>query len=286
MDTRQGNPYILRITLPEGGHTWEHVAVELDWLTTLARETNLCVPQPLPTRDGAFYIEANAPGVPEARLCAIFTWLPGNDLARHISVERVYKLGGLSACLHQHALHYQPPPGLSALRYDCVFPFPEPVILFNQHFASLFPAERRKIFERALVTWQRAIDRLQASGEPMRIIHNDLHQWNVRYYKGKLSPIDFEDLMWGWPVQDIAITLYYLLDQANYDELRQAFQAGYTQVCPWPESYPGEIEAFIAGRGLDLVNFILNDPNPNWKPQAAKFIERVEKRLSYLLPLP
>ena len=51
----------------------------------------------------------------------------------------------------------------------------------------------------------------------MRILHNDLHQWNVRIYRGRLSPIDFEDLMWGWPVQDIATTLYYHLDN-GYDD--------------------------------------------------------------------
>ena len=32
IDTTQGEKYILRVTLPEGGHTRDHVAAEMDWL--------------------------------------------------------------------------------------------------------------------------------------------------------------------------------------------------------------------------------------------------------------
>ena len=168
------------------------------------------------------------------------------------------------------------------LRFDRVFPFPEPVVLFDEPYAALFPPERRAIYQHARECAQSAIDRLNASDVPMRILHGDLHQWNVRYYRGLLSPIDFEDLMWGWSVQDIATTLYYFIDSQAYSSLRQAFQEGYTRHSPWPESYPGEIDAFIAARGLGMVNFVLNDPNPKWSSQAAAFAERIERRLHQL----
>ena len=116
----------------------------------------------------------------------------------------------------------------------------------------------------------------------MRILHGDLHQYNVRYYHGTLFPIDFEDLMFGWPVQDIATTLYYF-DSKKFVELHAAFQEGYTRHSSWPERHAGEIDSFIAARGLGLANFILNDPNPAWKEQAGEFIERVEKRLLGLM---
>lgn len=117
----------------------------------------------------------------------------------------------------------------------------------------------------------------------MRILHGDLHQWNVRNARGVLSPIDFEDLMLGWPVQDIATTLYYF-DGETFAQQRAAFQSGYTRRSPWPERHPGEIDSFIAARGLGLANFILNDPNPAWKAKTAGFIEGIEKRLLRLLP--
>ncbi len=116
----------------------------------------------------------------------------------------------------------------------------------------------------------------------MRIIHGDLHQWNVRYSRGVLSPIDFEDLMWGWPVEDIAVTLYYLQDRPDYPQLLEAFIQGYQRVCPWPELTAGEINALIAARGIGLLNFALqNQGLPDL--DVPGFISRLEMRLHKLL---
>jgi Ser/Thr protein kinase RdoA (MazF antagonist) len=215
IDTRAGEKYILRVTLPEGGHDRDHVAAEMDWLAALARDTNLSVPRPLPAKDGSLIVEASAAGVPEARLCEIFSWVDGKDLAEDMSAANIAKLGELMAGLHIHALTYHPPVELSLLRFDRVFPFPEPVVLFDKKFSAFFPAKRRAIYEKAIAWAQDSIDHLKASGEPMRILHGDLHQWNVRNARGILSPIDFEDLMLGWPTQDIATTLYYF-DAENF----------------------------------------------------------------------
>ena len=283
VDTQDRQKFILRVTLPQGGHDRDHVAAEMAWLEALSRDTGLSVPRPIPACDGSLVVEAIADGVPEARLCAVFTWVPGSDLARHISPINLSRLGELSARLHAHARNFQPPAGLILLSFDRVFPFPEPVVLFDEQNSSLFNGEQRQTYEQANDWVQQAIDRLKTSGEPMRILHGDLHQWNVRLFRGVLSPIDFEDLMWGWPVQDIATTLYDLLRYDEYPILRNAFQQGYAQHKPWPERYPGEIDAFIAARGLGLVNFVLNDPSPYWHKQAGEFIERVGNRLRSLM---
>ena len=150
VDAGAGLKYILRVTLPEGGHNRDHVSAEMDWLAALARDTDLSVPRPLPARDGALVVEASAPGVPEPRLCAVFTWVPGSDLAEDMSEANITRLGELMARLHIHALDYHPPAGLELLHFDRVFPFPEPVILFEERYAELFPLERRAIYEKAI----------------------------------------------------------------------------------------------------------------------------------------
>jgi Ser/Thr protein kinase RdoA (MazF antagonist) len=282
IDTCDGRKFILRVTLPEGGHTLDHVCAEMDWLAALARDTDLSVPCPLPARDGRLVVTAAAAGVPQPRMCEIFSWVPGKNLAEDMSPANISKLGELMARLHNHALDYHPPAGLSLLRFDHPFPFPEPVVLFDALYENLFPPGRRAAFEQVIAWAGESIERLIASGEPMRILHGDLHQWNVRLARGVLSPIDFEDLMMGWPVQDIATTLYYFPAE-SYSELKDAFQEGYTRHSAWPERHPGEIESFIAERGVELANFILNDPNPEWRDRAGEFFERVELRLHKLL---
>ncbi len=283
VDTTSGEKWILRVTLPEGGHNIEHVTAEMDWMAALGRDTDLSVPHPLPARNGSLVVEAGAAGVPETRLCEVFSWVPGSDLADHLDTVNMAKLGELSARLHQHAHTYRPPAGLDLLRFDTVFPFPEPVMLFEPRQDGLFSAELERLLVKANRWVQETIDRLETEGEPMRIIHGDLHPWNVRVARGVLSPIDFEDLMWGWPVQDIATTLYYVQTEENYTELRAAFRQGYQRVEDWPEKTDGEVDAFIAARALGILNFVLVNQELVGE-DLRSFAARTEKRLRQLMP--
>ncbi len=273
--------WILRVTLPEGGHTPDHVAAEMEWLASLAKDTTISVPKPLQARNGAYLVEASAAGVPEPRLCEIFSWVPGTDLANHFTLENIYRLGELSARLHEHAQSFEPSPQLELLAFDRVFYFPERFILFEKSFQDFINHSQSQLFREWIERAQKAIDQLKASGEPMRIVHGDLHQWNVRFSKGILSPIDFEDLMLAWPVQDIAISQYYFQDEPGFPEMRTSFQRGYERVSPWPEKERGEIDAFIAARGIGLLNFVLH----NYKMlemDPREFAGRIENRLKLL----
>ena len=281
VDTRDGRKLVLRVTWPEGGHSREGTCAEMAWLDALSRQTSLRVPRPAAARSGELVVEAAADGVPQPRLVTIFSWVDGINLAERPNEKNLERLGYLMAQLHLHAANFSPPCGASLPRFDRVFPFPEPVVLFEPRFAQLFPPERRTVYEKAVRWAQGAIERLQGSGEPMRILHGDLHQWNVRVRGGVLAPIDFEDLMWGWPAQDIATSLYYFQGE-HFEETWSAFKTGYTRHSPWPERYAGEIEAFIAARALMLVNFALQDPNVYWQEEAPRFVEKNEQRLRAL----
>jgi hypothetical protein len=89
--------------------------------------------------------------------------------------------------------------------------------------------------------------------------------------------------MWSWPIQDIATSLYYLVSRPDYAQLCAAFQDGYTSIQLWPERYPGELNAFIAARGIGMTNLILDHPNQDWRLKAGEYIETVEGRFRRLL---
>lgn len=279
VETGDGGTYVLRVCLPEGEHSPREIRSEMMWLAALRRDTDLGVPQPLTTRDGKLVTTIEMAGVPEPRHCVVFGWVPGPDLADRLTLENVSKLGELAARLHEHAGTFTPPEGFWIKTADSVFPFGEPVVLFDEAYRDLFPPNRHAAFQQALERAQDTVEQLFAGRRGLRVLHNDLHQWNVKVYRGRLYALDFEDLMWGYPVQDIAITLYYWQDYEQYPALREAFQRGYTRHSEWPEGYPGEIDTLIAGRGLNLANFILQDPNPEWQKEAPAFIERTERRL-------
>jgi Ser/Thr protein kinase RdoA (MazF antagonist) len=241
------------------------------------------VPRPLATRDGALVTTVELPSVPEPRHCVVFSWVKGVDLADRPTRENWYRLGEFASRLHDHGITFRPPENFSINRYDKVFPFQEPVVIFDDAYRHILPPARREIFQQVADRVQAVLDRLNANSDGMGVIHGDLHHWNTKIYRGQISALDFEDLMWGYPVQDIAVTLYYMQWRDDYLALRDAFKQGYTSRRTWPEQHPGEIDTFIAGRALVLANYILEDPSPDYRTAAPEYFERWEKHLHSFL---
>ena len=283
LDARDGSKYVMRVFLPQT-HALEGIHLETAWLEALQHDTDLLLPSPIPTRSGEFFCQVCAPGVPEARYCVLFSWVPGRTLDESLNLENMQRFGALAARLHQHAVTFQPPAELKIrYRYDRVFPFDEPVLLFEPEYAHLLPPLRLEIFRHAFDRVQQAIERLKASGEPLRLLHGDLHRWNVKVFRSRLGVLDFEDMMLGWPVQDIGTTLLYFYGDEDYPANRAAFQKGYRTIASWPEAAEGEVDTFIAGRNLVLANTVLQESIPEWKEMAPRYFARVERRLRALL---
>ena len=85
--------------------------------------------------------------------------------------------------------------------------------------------------------------------------------------------------MIGHPVQDVAITFYYIQMHPEYEALKAAFQAGYEVLRPWPVESQEQLAGLLAWRGLDLLNFVLYTDNPNIQQGLPSFIERTEERV-------
>ena len=278
VDTVGGDKYVLRISRPNE-HELNEIHSEMMWLAALRRETDLMVPEPMGTSRGELVTTIEVTGVPEPRHCVIFGWVPGNDLSEQLTPQNLHKAGAFTALLHGHGENYQPSEEFSVNRYNSVFPFGDPVVLFDEDISDLISDDQRALFQRGVEKVQSIIDELHAGDQDPGIIHADLHQWNLRISRCQVGAIDFEDLMWGYPLQDIAITFYYLQGREDYANLLDAFMKGYQNGREWPEQYPGQLDVLIAGRGLDLLNYVLQDTDPEWREQAPAFIDRNEKRL-------
>ena len=85
VDTMDGQKYILRVTDPSGCHDLEEIRSEMMWLAALRRDTDLGVPEPLTTRDGALVTTVEVPGVPEVvQIRQAGVLLPGTPPFRHV----------------------------------------------------------------------------------------------------------------------------------------------------------------------------------------------------------
>jgi Ser/Thr protein kinase RdoA (MazF antagonist) len=253
VDTPSGDRYALRIS-PPAAQTQPQIEAELAWLLALARDTDLCVPVPQLAANGHPLVIASLPDAPEPRACALFGWLPGTLLSDRLTPRDVERAGALSAHLHHHAGTYHPAPGFVRPVYDRPFPRNESPRLW----AADLPPPQLNVFRRAAERVQIAINRRIEVGEPWRVIHSDLHPDNLLVRRESVCALDFEDMVWGFPVQDVGITTYYLRRYATGDVLAAAFRRGYETVRPWPESYSGEVDTFTAGRALVIANWMLS----------------------------
>lgn len=161
VDTVGGGKYVLRISRPNE-HELKEIHSEMMWLAALRRETDLMVPEPMGTSRGGLVTTIEVTGVPEPRHCVIFGWVPGNDLSEQLTPQNLHKAGAFTALLHGHGENYQPSEEFSVNRYNRVFPFGDPVVLFDEDIGDLISDDQRALFQRGVEKVQIVIDELHA----------------------------------------------------------------------------------------------------------------------------
>ena len=282
----EANDCVLRMTAPKSCHGADEIRSEVAWLLALDQDTDLGIPSPIARLDGDHVTEVRVPGCDEAICCSLSCWVPGAMLDDRLTEENVRRLGVLMARLHQHADSFLPPAGFRIRTYDSVFPYAtedfseiEPVVLFKDGPEAPLTAEQRAIYSDAAQIIAEAVAQLMQKKAPLRVIHNDLHVWNVKVDGDRLYALDFEDMMWGHPIQDIATTMYYFRWRDTYETMLEAFRSGYESVSIWPEDHDGQLETLMMGRLLLLANYIAVSEDSEDRALAPEYLARGEGRL-------
>lgn len=255
-----GRSYIIRVCEP-GWRTETDLRSEIMWLQDLSRYPDIGAPEPHPARNGDFYVHASAQGVPEPRRCVVLSWIKGTPLEGRLTEDNLFKMGALFARLHETATHFSPPEGFTRRKMNRVLARDEEDVLFRPSCENAFTARTRDILQRTQEKVDTAFQQLYDLDDPaeLRVIHNDLWHGNIKVFHGRLHPLDFEDTIWGYPVQDIAMALQDLMvdvERDAYEPLQSAFRDGYESLASWPESHEGQIDTFRAGRLLWVANYV------------------------------
>ncbi len=257
--TTDDSSYMMRVCQP-GWRTDTDLRSEAMWLQALDRETDIGAPRPVMARDGAYLVRTEAEGVPEAHRCCVMSWTPGVVLEdERLTEENLFQMGALFARLHAQAADFEPPAGFTQRRMDTLFARGEEDALFSAENREAFTPRAWEIIERVRAQVAAAYEQLYADPAGLRVIHHDLWHGNIKIHAGRLYPLDFEDTVWGYPVQDIAMAWQDLMKDVapeSYEPLTRAFRAGYEQRLAWPESYAGQIDLFRAGRMLWVANYV------------------------------
>jgi Ser/Thr protein kinase RdoA (MazF antagonist) len=266
----------------------DSVAVELEWLTALAQDTPLQVPQPVATPAGAFLIHASHPGVPESRMCVLFRWVSGRHLRQKLYPGRLQRLGQCIGHLHNYSEHFRPSRAGIDQCWDWERVFGGQSIIGP---ASTWPglSSDQQILFRATAERVRAtMQRLGEEPSVFGLIHADIHTAYYLVEHGRIGLIDFEDCGWGYYLYDLAVVLDQI--EAEYVEqaqvLRAALLHGYRQIRPLSADHEELLDIFIAMRLAELVRWFGSSNKPEFEPSTTELLRQATDYMSRLLNNP
>jgi len=196
----------------------------------------------------------------------LFLWAKGEPLAAHLTPESYRMLGAMTAELHQFASNWTPPPGLNPLKWDKTMYYEGTrLVLTDSDYSGLISRSQASVILQVVREANTLLRRLAQLPNPI-FLHGNIEMWNVLVDEsGGLRLLDFEDVMLGHPIHDVAITFYYGAERKDYTELIGAYKEGYTNVLPWPVCDPRQLDLLMAARAAMLLNHALlsaDDPAP------------------------
>ena len=255
--------FILRLAYPDWRRI-EDLLSEALWLSALQQDTDIPVPQVIPTKTGELVLSVFIDGIPDVWHMTLMKWLPGRLLGNYLTPKNLKMMGSLFSKLHIHGKNWHPPKEFTHKRFDdwlsrgeenLIRPFHEQSGEGSQtNVESTLPTAQRELLKRMDAHVSAAYQAIDPSD--LRVIHCDLWHDNIKLYRGKLYPFDFEDTIWGYRAHDIAMAMLDLLEtvgEGYYPSLLAAFRKGYETNLTWPEN---PIEPFQIGRILWKLNWI------------------------------
>lgn len=260
----RGHKTALRVGARERIHTDETEAVETAWLTALRAETDIDAPLPTVNESGSFLTTVAAPGVPEPRVCVLFEWVRGRRLGDAIRPDLMVTAGELLARLHEHGAGFERGRPQAVIVADNVASFRLPDLIPRDD------AEHGALFADAIDRAQGALDALWARPpHPPHILHGDFHPDNILVWRNRLTPLDFQDVLWGFEIQDVSMTIVALERFPDTTDLAAAMRAGYERVRPWPAADTELLADLVAARHLSVLNLGYNLQRPDYTAFAA-----------------
>jgi Ser/Thr protein kinase RdoA (MazF antagonist) len=272
VDLANGERYVLRIQHPTL-RTVEAVRSEMMWLAALRQETDLVVPEPIPTRDGNLLTIASVTEVPEPRICVLFRWIDGRFLDVRLTPSHLERVGTFMASLQLHGAQFRPPDGFVRGRLDNLTEEArrtagrgtrETVVRQQIDHPADETAAIRLVTEvcsaedgarvAALIRKTRELQQIVGQKpETFGLIHGDLHQDNYFFHHGQVRAIDFDDCGYGYYLYDMAVTLSEVNWRDNTPALRKSFLAGYRSMRDLSPEHEGYLDTFITFRDLQLI---------------------------------
>jgi Ser/Thr protein kinase RdoA (MazF antagonist) len=248
---KSGGRFALRIHRP-GYHSLNSLRSELSWIRALSRE-GVPVPEVVLDRQGQpLVVATDDRRAPQLRHVSLLRWIDGPSLGafeggnaadRHFRVNLYWQLGVLMAQLHDHGSRWEIPRHFERHRW-----FADALVGDRPLWGTFWDVPFLSPTQRTLLNDARLAGLEALSGYPIApnnsgLIHADL------------IPIDFDDAGFGWHMFDMATSLYFLTDDPEFSDLRDATIAGYRSARPLSDRDVAMLPLFLMLRGTTYLGW-------------------------------
>lgn len=307
-DTTEARPDDVRAGIGTHLRGPRTLRAQLDWLSSLRRETDLLVPEPVPAPGGSVMEYVSFGDLPTSRLllrkvsrryrdayhpdhpgrhCVLLRWVTGEH-AEDPSPADLSSVGSFVARLHDHAERHPVADTSPLPRWDWHWPFGPSAPLWKEGEDFYAPGEM-SVFEAAA---RRARDDLRALGEGEDVfgpIHRDLQPGNLVFNGGEVGAIDFDLCGLGHYLLDLGVTIVSLEThhKDRHEAMRDALLGGYANERSLPSDYERHLRTFAAMMATASANralsLLASGVPPSRSRRGPRFLSNLVKRLDGLL---
>jgi len=269
-----GQAFALRLNI-NSTRTRENAFAEVALVRFLGQHTEIRVPQVRLTLNGEAVTLVKIDGIEHPIPAVMYSWLEGNEVGDEPSESQLTALGAAMAKMHDAAVDFAPPTGSDLPTFDDFFWGTEdflfsPLSQLSPEVSDQLQTARYAIDDIVLELYQR---------DGKRVIHADLHGWNLMWQNNILGIFDFDDCGFGLPVQDLATALYYL----DTPEQDAALIKGYRSIRDLPEYSEREMKALLLHRRILLLNYLYETSNKEHQALLPEYLPETLRRVEEFL---
>jgi len=273
--TADGEKFALRINV-NSPRTPANLRAELAWMDRLHQSDRVSVPQPLTNAKGELFTTVDSDALGRTTTAVLFSWLDGAEVATLEDKSEAFRATGrLLAVMHDEGRGFELPHDATLPVFDSLFWGFDNLVTGPD---SLLNGDDQALMDRALDEISEVVNRHYASTPP-HIIHADANGGNLMWHNGAVAILDFDDCGIGLPLQDLATALYYVRQPSDRDALLE----GYREVAEVPPHKPGDLDALILLRRIQMLNYVLESQNPRHRAELDNFWPLVRSEVEHFL---
>ncbi|WP_432546492.1 phosphotransferase enzyme family protein [Kineococcus sp. SYSU DK004] len=274
---------VLRVHRPGYVADPGQIVAELSWVRALRRDTDVRVPDVVPTRDGDLVAVLDAAGT---RWYVVAFGHVRGDVLEDVADPRPWygRIGATTAHLHEHVARWSLPAGASRFSWRLTDALGAASRWGDWRAAALAPAERA-LLERAETAARDDLADLPTTGPGWGLVHADLRPSNVLVDGDDLTVIDFDDCGTTWLLWDFAAALSFIEHEPHAPELARSWVEGYRSVRDLPGEALRTAAALSTVRRLQMLGWTTTHradalPAAVWDAQVPGTLAVAERYLA------